>query len=83
MKEHLKASRGWAGLTGLILAYECLAPRGELLSEGVDRALEKHPIATTVGVGYIACHLLNLVPPYADPIHLIMAQFKPKHDTSA
>lgn len=53
---------------GLAVAYhELSAPNGELLSEGVDRALEDHPVLTYSLITITAAHLLNQLPPKADP----------------
>lgn len=54
---------------GGILAYEMAAPSGELLSEGVDRALEAHRLVTTAAVGYVSLHLLNVLPDKLDLFH--------------
>lgn len=62
------ADRAWLGLAAAILAYEAAAPRGELLSEGVDRYKSRRPVTTTAAVRYLACHLLNLIPPRFDPL---------------
>ena len=65
----MKAGQAWAVLVAEIVAYELLAARGQLLSEGVDRALERRPWLTRAVVVYVAAHLLNLVPPRIDPLH--------------
>lgn len=65
----LSASKGWAILGAGVLAYEILCPEGELLSEGVDRALERHPTLTRLAIGATALHLLNMLPEQYDPFH--------------
>lgn len=72
----LTARRGWLGLAAGILAYEVTCPDGELLSEGVDRALEKHPVATMLAIGVTALHLANLLPEQIDPFHQGMKLLK-------
>ena len=67
--ERLNAKRGWQMLGLGVLAYELLAPEGELLSEGVDRSLERHRVLTTAAIGVTALHLLNLIPINLDPFH--------------
>lgn len=67
MKPELTAGRAWAGIAVGVLAYELACPDGELLSEGVDRALERHRIATTMAIGVTALHLLNMLPERIDP----------------
>lgn len=64
-----EAALGWVVVGAVVLTYEVIAPDGQLLSEGIDRALEKHPIATRIGVGLVAMHLLNLIPDRVDPVH--------------
>lgn len=63
------ANEAWLALGAGILAYELIAPPGQLLSESVDRGLEKHPLLTTVVIGYTALHLANLLPKNADLFH--------------
>lgn len=63
---HLNARRGWLAVAGLVTAYELTCPDGELLSEGVDRALQKHPVLTTLAIGYTAAHLANILPEEVD-----------------
>lgn len=68
MERHL-ANYAWAALAAGIIAYDVLAPDGETLSEGVDRALERHPVATLATIGTVALHLANILPPAIDPLH--------------
>jgi hypothetical protein len=63
------AEKAWGALIAEVLAYEVLCPKGETLSEGVDRALETHPFITTLAIGYTALHLMNLLPPEIDLFH--------------
>lgn len=63
------ADRAWLALAAGIVAYEVAAPRGELLSEGVDRYLARKPWLTRLVVVGIAAHLLNLIPAKVDPLH--------------
>lgn len=65
----LTARRAWLGIAAGVLAYEVVCPEGELLSEGVDRALEKHRLATLMAIGVTALHLANLLPEQIDPFH--------------
>lgn len=69
------SSKAWAVLAAGVTAYEVLAPHGELLSEAVDRALER-PIGKYAAIGAVAivgCHLLNIFEHFhtesLDPIH--------------
>lgn len=57
----------WAAIGVGVVTYDILCPPGHTLSEGVDRALERNKILTTVAVGTTALHLLNVLPPKYDP----------------
>lgn len=69
IRPEITAERAWIGLGVLITAYELTAPQGHLLSEGVDRSLEKHPVLTTLAIGTVALHLCNVLPKAIDPLH--------------
>lgn len=73
MKAEQAAGLAWVGIIGSVIAYDYLAPEGGTLSEGVDYALEKHPIITVAAVGMTALHLLNAYEAWGiehlDPIH--------------
>lgn len=71
----MTAKHGWALIIGGVLVYEVLCAEGELLSEGVDKAIDKHPILTRAAVLIVAGHLANLIPQSVDPIHWV-ASFK-------
>lgn len=76
MENPLTARRGWIALGAGIVAYEVGCPKGELLSEGVDRALECRPWLVRAAVGAVALHLLNVLPDQIDPIHQIARALK-------
>lgn len=59
----------WLALGWGVAVYDYAAPEGQMLSEGVDRALEKHPLLTVAAVGTVALHLLNVLPERIDPLH--------------
>ena len=61
------SERAWLTLGLGVAIYEMWAKDGELLSHQVDRWLESHPILTTTLITVTAAHLLNLLPPRADP----------------
>lgn len=71
MREKLTAKRGWAALAAGVLAYEVAAPQGELLSEGVDKALEhdRYRYLALGAIGITAAHLANMIPERIDPFH--------------
>ena len=62
------ADRAWITLAAGILTYEILA-EDELLSEAVDRYRRRHPIITQMVIGYVAAHLLRIIPRRFDPLH--------------
>lgn len=59
VKPELTAKRAWLGIIAGVTAYELTCGDGELLSEGVDRAIQKHPIAVPLAIGVTALHLAN------------------------
>lgn len=69
IKPELTAKRGWLAVGAVVGLHELLCDTNQTLSEGVDTALEKHPVAVTLAVGTVALHLLNVLPPKIDPIH--------------
>lgn len=69
------ATMAWGALIGSVAMYDYNCPRGETLSEGVDRALER-PIAKFAVLGLIGMttlHLSNLMPERWDLIHKAFA----------
>ena len=69
MRKPDMASVAWAGIAFGVAGYDIAAPEGQMLSEGVDRALERHPVITTLAIGAVALHLLNVLPEKIDPLH--------------
>lgn len=67
MRKPHSANIGWAAIAAGVLAWDLFAP--ETLSEGVDRALERHKVSTAAAIGFTAAHLANLLPESVDPIH--------------
>ncbi len=63
----IRAGHLWLALAGVVTALEIVAPEGELLSEGVDRGLERHPLLVRAAIIVTAAHLLNLLPERFDP----------------
>lgn len=71
MREHLTARNNWLIAGGVIAGLEIACPKGETMSEGVDRALE-HPKFRYMAIGAVAvtaAHLLNVIPEKYDPFH--------------
>lgn len=63
------ADCAWSTLAALIIAYESCSPPGELMSEGMQRYRQRHPIATDMTIIYIAAHLMRKWPRPIDPLH--------------
>lgn len=84
MKAENAAALAWGCLIGGVVAYDYLAPEGQTLSEGVDRALEKHPVATVAAIGMTALHLLNAYESWGieqlDPIHRVACLVRDKDE---
>jgi hypothetical protein len=72
----MKAYEGWAVVLGTITAHELSCDKGNTLSEGVDRALEKHPILTIGAIAITSAHLINLLPEKIDPFHQTLKAIK-------
>lgn len=72
----ITAGKAWAGLAAGVVAYDLLCPEGQMLSEGVDRGLEQHRLATGLAVGVTALHLLNVFPQNLDPFSLGLSGLK-------
>jgi len=70
MSEHI-AGKAWVGLAAGVALYDVLAPKGETLSEGMDRAMER-PVPRVLAIGAVALtasHLCNFIPERYDPFH--------------
>lgn len=66
------SAKAWIGVGVGVAAYDALCPKGETLSEGVDKALERGRFtryAALGGIAIVAAHLANLLPEKYDPIH--------------
>lgn len=62
------ADHAWLAMAAGIILYECTAREDELLSEGWDRYMVKNPVLATATPFFVAGHLTNLLPVWADPI---------------
>lgn len=70
------STKAWGVLVAGVAAYDVLSPSGETLSEGIDRALERHPVSralTLAAIGVTALHLANVLPEEVDPFHRALA----------
>lgn len=65
--ELITARKTWLFMTALVLTHEFVCPPGELLSDGVDRGLQKHPVLVYGFTAVTVAHLLNWLPPKLDP----------------
>lgn len=59
----------WTALAIAVLAYELAAPRGELLTQAVDRYRRRRPMITHLVIVYLAAHLMRCWPQRLDPLH--------------
>ena len=68
------STKAWLGLGAYVVVTELCAPEGELLSQAVDRWLEKHPAKTVsaLAITGTALHLLNLLPEQYDPLGITL-----------
>lgn len=76
MRRHFTARNGWLAILTVAGVFEALALDGELLSHGVDRALVSHPWLTRGVIIVTAMHLLNTIPPRADPFSIVGSHVK-------
>lgn len=72
----ITAKNSWLALGAGVLAYELVCPSGELLSEGIDRAIDKYPKAVPFAIGYTALHLMNMLPKEVDAYHHIFRRLR-------
>lgn len=71
MRAYLTAKNGWKTLLTAVLVYEVICAEEELLSQGFDRLLDKHPVWPRVAVLVVALHLINWLPQRGDPISML------------
>lgn len=82
----MKALHAWTLIATIVTIHEITCPEGQLLSNGIDRAIDRYPAATTTAVLITAGHLLNLmdgpVLKWVDPYKLlarVKIQQRPHH----
>lgn len=65
------SAKAWLGLGAYVALYDVCAPKGETLSEGIDRMLEhdKCKYIALGGIAITAAHLANVLPNRIDPLH--------------
>lgn len=65
--------RAWLVLAAGIIGWDLIAPRGHTLSEQVDRWLISHPRITWMVGLILFSHLMNVVSPRVDVVHVIFS----------
>lgn len=73
---YLTAKNGWKTVLAVVIAYEAICAEEELLSRGMDRLLDDHPVWPRVAVLAVALHLVNWLPHWADPLFLLFHRTK-------
>lgn len=63
----LTAGQAWTAIACFVLFHELTCQPGQLLSEGVDRGLEKRPVLVYSFITITVAHLLNQIPLRVDP----------------
>jgi hypothetical protein len=66
----------WTAIALEVVAYDLFCPKGETLSEGIDRWLINKRAATIGAIGVTALHLLNAFPERIDPLHQTLKLIK-------
>lgn len=64
------SDRAWIGLGLGVALWDFLCPKGETLSEGMDRYNERVPWATYSVTGLLVAHLLGWLPDKYDLFHV-------------
>ncbi|WP_109527251.1 MULTISPECIES: DUF7427 family protein [Nocardia] len=67
-RARIRAWHLWLIVGTVVAVAEEIAPTGQLLSEGVDRAIERHPILVRAAIIITALHLVNWLPARVDPL---------------
>lgn len=71
VQPEITAKRTWLAIGATVVAHEIACNRGELLSEGWDKIIDKHPIMGRAVPLYTAAHIANVLPPKLDLFHLL------------
>lgn len=75
------SDKAWMVLGAGVLVYDMASPRGETLSEGVDRYRCRWPVRTHLVVVVVAAHLLRKLPVQLDPLHGFLSAVKQERVT--
>lgn len=62
------SDRAWIALGAGVLAWDLLCPHGEMLSEASARYTAGRPALSRLLIGYVAVHLMHLLPARCDPL---------------
>jgi hypothetical protein len=76
IKPEITAKRTWALIGAVVVAHEYFCPDGQLLSEGADRAIEKHPVLVPLAGLVLAGHVLNIFSERYDIVHKAFVAFR-------
>lgn len=76
MKRPRPSIVAWGSVVGGILVYEYFAPSDELMSEGMDRMLERYPWFTRLAIALLSLHLANCLPERIDPFHHVAKKIR-------
>lgn len=68
-KQQEPAHKAWLAIGAFVVGYELLAKEGQLLSEGWDKIIDKHPIIGRALPLYVTAHVVNVLPESVDLIH--------------
>lgn len=81
VRPELTAKRAWLVMAGSIALYEWVCPPGELMSEGADRLINKHPAAgraAIIGLGVVTtAHVANMFTDRRDPFKRALDIIRP------
>jgi hypothetical protein len=64
----MTARGAWLAILAGVAGYEFVCPDEELLTRGLHRCLQRHPVTPRLVVVLVALHLCKWLPRWADPI---------------
>lgn len=67
------SDKAWLTLAAGVVVWDVACPRGEMLSEASARYATARPVLSRAVIGYVAIHLMHLLPPRCDPLSLLAA----------
>jgi len=63
--------RAWVALWTGVAIWDVIAPPDEMLTDAARRGMAAHPVLTAGAIAITALHLADVLPPRADPFHLL------------